>query len=144
MGARVALVGSVGDDPHGVKMKAALEPERVDLSRLITRPGEATGLALITVADGGENTIVVAPGANAALTVAEVEGSRAAVESADVLLMQLEVPVAAVAAGAKIAKEAEKAVILNAAPAQLLPRELLKLLDVLVVNRSEAAILLGM
>src|SRR5437899_2190776 len=54
MGARVSMVGSVGDDPHGAKMKAALEPERVDLSRLITRTGEATGLALITVADGGE------------------------------------------------------------------------------------------
>src|SRR5213595_2105042 len=52
--AKVSLIGSVGDDPHGAKIKAALEPEALDLSRLITRTGEATGLALITVADGGE------------------------------------------------------------------------------------------
>src|ERR1051325_4011540 len=92
MGARVAIIGSLGDDPHGAKMRAALEPEKVDLSRLITRAGHDTGLALITVADGGENTIVVAPGANAGLTEAEVESARPAIEGADVLLMQLEVP----------------------------------------------------
>jgi ribokinase len=144
MGARVALVGSVGDDAHGAKVKAALAPEQVDLSRLITRVGEATGLALITVADGGENTIVVAPGANAALTAAEVETARAAIEGADVLLMQLEVPLAAVVAGAGLARGAGKAVVLNAAPARALGVELLRMIDVLVVNRSEAAILLGM
>jgi ribokinase len=144
MGARVTILGSVGDDPHGVKMRAALEPENLDLSKLITRVGEATGLALITVADGGENTIVVAPGANAGLSVSEIEASRGAVESADVLLMQLEVPMAVVVAGARIAREAGRAVILNAAPARTLPPDLLKIVDVLVVNRTEAAILLGM
>jgi ribokinase len=144
MGAQVCLVGSIGDDAHGPKIKSALEPEKVDLSRLITRVGEATGLALITVADGGENTIVVAPGANAALTAAEIEVARPAIEAAEVLLMQLEVPLAVVAAGAKIAREAGKAVILNAAPGRVLPRELLRMVDVLVVNRTEAAILLGM
>jgi ribokinase len=143
-GGKVAFVGSVGDDPHGIKIKAALEPEGIDLSRLMTRPGEATGLALITVAEGGENTIVVAPGANALLTAADVEASKEIIENSDVLLMQLEVATVAVAAGAKLAREAGKAVILNAAPARQLAPDLLKQVDVLVVNRSEAAILLAM
>ncbi|HYE61180.1 MAG TPA: ribokinase [Phycisphaerales bacterium] len=142
----VALVGCVGDDPHGAKLKAALEPEGVDLSRVLTRDPEMhpTGLALITVAEGGENTIVVSPGANASLTAGDVEAAKDTIAAAGVLLCQLEVPTTAIAAGVKIAKEAGRAVILNAAPARPLPPELIKQVDVLVVNKSEAAVMLAM
>jgi ribokinase len=144
MGAQVALVGVVGDDPHGTKVRQALEPEGIDLSRLLTRAGETTGLGLITVADGGENTIVVSSGANATLTAAEVDASRALIEQADVLLLQLEVPMAAVARAAAIARGAGRRVVLNAAPAREVPPDLMKLVDVLMVNRAEAARLLGL
>jgi ribokinase len=142
----VALIGCIGDDPHGQKLRAALEPEGLDLSRLLVRAAEqhATGLALITVADGGENTIVVSPGANASLTAADIEAARESIESAGVLLCQLEVPTATVAAAVKIAREAGRGVILNAAPARALPPELIKMVDVLVVNKTEAAIMLAM
>ena len=142
----VALVGCVGDDPHGQKLRAALDAEGLDLTRLQARDPEQhpTGLALITVADGGENTIVVSPGANASLSAADIESARTTIEAAGVLLTQLEVPTPTVAAAVKLARDAGRAVILNAAPARHLPPELIKQVDVLVVNKTEAAIMLGM
>jgi ribokinase len=143
---KVFMIGCVGDDPHGAKLKAALETEKVDISRVLTRDPEQypTGLALITVTEGGENTIVVSPGANASLSVEDIEAARDVIAGCGVLLVQLEVPPSTVAAAVKIAKDAGAAVILNAAPARVLPRELLKQVDVLVVNKTEAAILLAM
>jgi len=144
MGAAVTLIGCIGTDPHGQKLRAALEAERLDLSRVITRPDEATGLALITVTEAGENTIVVSPGANATLTAMDIEAAAAAITGADVLLVQLEVPNAAVVAAVQAARAAGVVVILNAAPARVLGVDVLRSVDVLVVNRPEAAILLGM
>lgn len=143
----VALVGCVGDDPHGAKLRAALDAEGVDLTRVLTRKDidqNPTGLALITVAEGGENTIVVSPGANASLTAEDVEAAKETIAGAGVLLTQLEVPTTTVAAAIKIARDAGRAVILNAAPARKLPPELVKQVDVLVVNKTEAAIMLAM
>ncbi len=145
-GNRVALVGCIGNDPHGAKLRAALEADGIDMSHVLTRPPEQhpTGLALITVAEGGENTIVVSPGANASLTPEDVEKARETIAGAAVLLTQLEVPTPAIAAATAIARGARRAVILNAAPARALPPEMLRQVDVLVVNKTEAAILLGM
>ncbi len=144
LGARVSLVGAIGDDPHGVKLRATLEAEGIDLTHLRVRAGEFSGLALITVAEGGENTIVVAPGANATLTAEEVRASASAIMQADTLLIQLEIPTAAVVEAARIAREGGRAVVLNAAPGRVLPAELLRMVDALVVNRTEAAILAGL
>lgn len=144
MGSKVSLVGCIGDDPHGVKVRQTLEAEGIDLAHLRTRPGEATGLALITVAEGGENTIVVSPGCNAAFQESDIAQARPAFEAADVVLVQLEVPNPVVIAAAALARELGKVVILNAAPARALPAEVMKSIDVLVVNRSEAARLLGL
>lgn len=144
MGCHVTLVGCIGDDPHGIKVRQTLEAEGIDLTHLRTRAGEATGLALITVAEGGENTIVVSPGCNAAFSADDVAAARGAIEACDVVLMQLEVPNPAVIAGANLARELGKVIILNAAPARALPPEVMKTIDVLVVNRSEAARLLGL
>jgi ribokinase len=143
MGARVWFLGSVGDDQHGVRLREALSAEAIDLAGLTTRPGEATGLALITVTDGGENTIVVAPGANASVSPVEVQASAGVIEGADVLLLQLEIPTPTVEAAARIARKAGRCVILNAAPARVLPRELLSMVDVLIVNQTEAMRLLN-
>ncbi len=144
LGARVSFVGAVGDDAHGRELVKTLEGEAIDLSHLFVRSGRASGLAMITVAEGGENTIIVAPGANATLTTDEIALARSAIENSDVLLMQLETPTSAVLAAAKIAAEAGKPVILNAAPARAIPPELSRLLSVLIVNRTEAGILGGL
>jgi ribokinase len=144
MGADVALIAAIGDDPHGREIHKTLEAEGIDLSHFLVRTGRSTGLAMITVAEGGENTIVVAPGANGTLTPEDVDPARSVIASCDVLLMQLETPLPTVVAAASIAREAGKPVILNAAPARGLTPELLELVDVLLVNRTEAALLAQM
>ena len=143
---RVVMIGCTGQDPHGTTLRGSLAAEGVDVSHVLMRDPQQhpTGLALITVAEGGENTIVVSPGANASLSVEDVEAARDVIAGCGVLLVQLEVPTPTVAAAVSIAHEAGRAVILNAAPARPLPRELLQQVDVLVVNKSEAAILLAM
>lgn len=137
-GSKVTLVGSVGDDAHGSRVRDALTADGVDQSYLKVMTGEATGLALITVAEGGENAIVVAPGANGLLTPADVLHAQSAIEACDVLLVQMEVSLPCVLAAAKAAKAAGKCVVLNAAPARALPAELPALVDCLVVNQREA------
>jgi ribokinase len=139
------MVGAVGDDAHGAALLEVLRAEGVDCAHVRTVPGAATGVALITVASQGgatggrgENTIVVASGANASLSPADVDAARGAIADADVVLMQMECPAEAVLRAAQIAKERGATVILNAAPAHPLSAELLCLVDVLVVNRVEA------
>lgn len=145
LGAAVVLLGCIGNESHGHQLAQLLHQEGIDLSRMLQRRDKTpTGVALITVDDSGENTIVVAPGANATLTAKDVEDARDVIESCDVLLMQLEVPIEAVAAAAKIAKDAGKAVILNPSPALPQAREVLRMCDLLIVNRTEAATLGGL
>ena len=140
MGAAVRMVGRVGDDAFGRALIANLKREGVDTRGVRALAGVPTGVALITVDPRGENAIVVSPGANARLgpenlSPAEFTGAR-------VVLLQLEVPLDAVREAARLGKEAGALVILNAAPAQKLPEELLALLDLLVVNEHEAAAIL--
>jgi len=142
MGAAVSFVGSVGGDAYGTKVRAALKAESINLKYLTSRKGEATGLGVITVAEGGENTIVVAPGANALLSPGDVQEAAPAITGAAVLLLQLEVPMETVITAARLARDAQRVVILNAAPGARLSAELLRLVDVLIVNRSEAALVL--
>jgi ribokinase len=145
LGGSVALLGCIGNESHGQQLAQLLHKEGIDLSRMLQRRDKTpTGVALIVVDDSGENTIVVAPGANATLTAKDIEDSRDVIESCDVLLMQLEVPIEAVAAAAKIAQGAGKAVILNASPALPQAREVLRMCDLLIVNRTEAATLGGL
>lgn len=144
MGAAVSLVAAIGDDPHGQKLRGVLADEGLDLSCLHVRAGEATGLGLITVDDAGENMIVVSPGANASLGAAEIRAAEGAIGGRDVLLVQFETPGPAVLEAARIARAVGRPVILNAAPARALSPDLARLVDVIVVNRTEAAILLQM
>lgn len=145
MDAAVSFVGRVGADPYGSELRSVLSREGVDLTALRATAGESTGVALITVAeDSAENTIVVVGGANTKLTPEDIAGVSGFIRLADVLLMQLEVPVPSVVAAAKIAHLSGRTVVLNAAPARDLPDELLGAVDVLVVNAGEAAYLAGM
>ncbi|SIR98269.1 ribokinase [Micromonospora avicenniae] len=140
-GAACDFVGAVGDDEFGTQLRASLVGSGVDVHGLRTVPG-ASGVALIAVDRAAENFIVVAPGANGALTDLTDE-DRATIAAADVLLLQLEVPLPTVVRAADWARAEGTTVVLNAAPAAALPAELLDLVDVLVVNEHEAAIVAG-
>ena len=142
LGARAAFLGRVGDDSFGAFLREALSQASVATGQLATVPGPS-GVALITVDPAGDNSIIVAPGANALLTPADVEAARTAVEAAAVVSAQLEVPVAAVEAAARAAARAGARFILNLSPARDVPASLLAAADPLVVNAHEAAFLLG-
>ncbi|MFI6266928.1 ribokinase [Micromonospora sp. NPDC051006] len=140
-GAACDFVGAVGDDAFGTQLRASLVGAGVDVRGLRTVPG-ASGVALIAVDRDAENFIVVAPGANGALTELDA-ADRSAIAAADVLLLQLEVPLSTVVRAAGWARAEGTTVVLNAAPAAVLPAELLELVDVLVVNEHEAAVVAG-
>jgi ribokinase len=140
LGRRVAMVGCVGDDDAGRALLASLQADGVDRSRVRVVDGVPSGTAFITVSEDGENQIVVSPGANAHLTGADVAAAEAALRAAAVTLLQLEVPLEAVAAAARAAGGR---VVLNPAPVRDLPEELLGQVDVLVPNRVELAQLAG-
>jgi len=138
MGAAVSLIGCVGDDEHGRMMRTVLEREGVESSHLATCQDQPSGVALITVAEDGANTIIVAPGANATVSPADIDKARDAIRDADVLLMQLETPLPTVLHAATTARDLGTTVILNAAPSAKLPAELLAAVDMLIVNETEA------
>jgi ribokinase len=140
-GARVRFVGAVGDDEGGARMRAVLAREGIELGGLRVVAGAPTGMAAITVSEAGENTIVVAPGANASLTPADLE--RALFDGATFLLLQGELPPEVNARAADLARHAGARVVLNASPAAAVPATVLRRADVLVVNRGEAAELTG-
>jgi ribokinase len=119
----------------------SLAADGVDHALVMQDSEAATGVAFIVVDDAGENAIVVASGANMGLSPADVDAAEAVIADADVLLLQLEVPLAAVAQAARVAHAHGTMVILNPAPAHPLPHELLSLVDVLVPNESETALL---
>lgn len=137
--ARTAMVACLGTDQEADLLLRSLERADVDTS-LIDRGRLPTGVALIAVLPAGDNTIIVAPGANGELQLTEQQ--RVAVRDADVVLAQLEVPLETVLEAAKL-KGPDTTFILNAAPSRELPEELLRLTDVLVVNEHEARDLSG-
>jgi ribokinase len=138
LGSPVSFVGCVGTDELAGTIRGALTEAGVDLAWLREIPATPSGLALITVADGGENTIAVSPGANARLSPAHLDDSLLA--SSDVVLVQLEIPLETVTAA--VTKAGGK-VLVNPAPARALPDELLARTDVLIPNRSELGVLSG-
>ena len=138
-GARTALLGALGPDDGADLLLGSLHAAGVDTG-LVARTAAPTGTAFISVSTDGENTIVVAPGANAG--VALDADALARVATADVLLAQLEVPLEPVLAAAR-ARRAGARFVLNAAPSRPLPDELTDAVDVLVVNEHEALDLAG-
>ena len=143
-GAEVTFVGRVGADDAGTTLRTSLEEAGVLTTHLATDAEAPSGIALIGVDDDGDNAIVVSPGANARVTAADVAAAAGAVAGAEVVLLQLEVPVEAVTAAADTATGT---VILNPAPApteaESLPVKLLDRVDVLVPNTIELAQLTG-
>lgn len=135
-GSSVALVGNVGDDDAGVRLRSIVRAEGIDDTYLRSLPDIATGRALITVDDLGENSIIVVAGANAGPAPEELPTGR-------VVLAQLETTVAGVAAAFATARAAGAVTVLNPAPAVELTAELLTLCDVLIPNEHEVDLLGG-
>ena len=142
LGADVTLIGSVGTDVFGDTLLAATEAEH--MHGRIKRRDVGTGVATIVVEPSGENSIIVVPRANMTLTPADIEEAAAPIAEADVLLLQLETPIAASERAAAIAKTNRTTVLLNPAPAQPLPDSFLAHVDIIIPNQSEAALLTGM
>ncbi|WP_413452600.1 ribokinase [Georgenia phoenicis] len=138
-GADTTFVGALGQDDSGKLLHSSLAAAGVHTD-LVARVTEPTGTALISVTPDGENTIIVAPGANSAVTVGPEQAARVA--EADVVLAQLEIPLEAILAAAA-ARRTGALLVLNAAPSRELPEELWNAVDVLVVNEHEAADLAG-
>ena len=144
MGASVAMVARVGGDEFGARIEQTLADEGVDAAHVAADAEQTTGTAQIVVESGtGDNTIVVVPGANGALSVNDVDQAAALIKSARVLLLQLEVPLPMVVHAAQIAHAAGVRVVLTPAPAQPLPHDLLRCVDVLLPNQVEIGQLLA-
>ncbi|HXE80655.1 MAG TPA: ribokinase [Vicinamibacterales bacterium] len=137
LGGAVAMIGCVGDDAHGRRLKAGLQEEGVDVSGIEVDGKSPSGMALVTVDAHGENHIVVVPGANASLTSERLARHRERLASASVVLLQLEVPLPAVCAAARMAREGGAIVILDPAPAQPIPGELLEDTTYITPNEIE-------
>lgn len=144
LGASVHMVGRVGEDDFGERLINSLQQYRVNTDHVVVTEAVATGCAMILVDEKGENSIVVAPGANHRLTKSDIEAARELIASAAVVLMQLEIPLKTVALVLEICKQAKVPVILDPAPvpAKGLPRGLFEV-DVLTPNQHEAEALLA-
>jgi ribokinase len=139
----VKMIGRVGMDLFADRLKASLASAGVDVSAVYASRAQPTGVALIAVDPEGQNQIVVASGANADLAAGDVEAMRRVMKGARIALFQLETPLATVAAALKMAREESVRTILDPAPAQPLPPELLRNVDILTPNEAEAFMLLG-
>ena len=142
LGGNVSFVCKVGSDLFGDNSIQHYKEEGLDVSDIM-RSKVSSGVALITVDRTGENSIVVASGANADITVDDIESIRKQIESASILLLQLEIPVPAVRRAAQIAHKAGVYVILNPAPACSLPQDIFNYISLIIPNYSEMHLLTG-
>ena len=143
LGGDVAFVSKVGNDVFGKQSTQLFEEEGIDIAHLLSDDTLPSGVALITVDRSGENSIVVASGANAGLTPADLEDALDKIAGAGIVLMQLEIPMETVHFAAIYAVKHGVKVILNPAPANTLPPKLLSCIDIITPNQSEAAMLSG-
>jgi ribokinase len=137
------MVGRVGGDVFGQRLKSELENAGVDHNNVVIDTDNSSGVALIAVEDSAENMIIVIPGANGQVGEKDLIRLEVALTQSNVLLLQLEIPLPVVLAAAKLAKEKGVKIILDPAPAQMLPDEIYPLLDIITPNETEAKLLVG-
>lgn len=142
-GGDVTLIARVGDDMFGKRAVEGFQKDGINVEHVFRDPQSPSGVALIFVAASGQNSIAVAPGANAKLSTADVHRAVAAFDGASALLMQLETPLTTVMDAAEIAVHRRVPVILNPAPALSLPGDLLQRIAILTPNEAEATALSG-
>jgi len=144
-GQKVAMIGCLGDDAFGSDLRAALRADGIDDSHVSTLPGVASGIASILVDARGQNSIVIAAGANALLSPAHIDAARGLIEKASLVVLQLETPLDTVHHAIALARSLGKKVVLNPAPSPegKLPAGMLAQVDYLIPNEIEAAMLAG-
>ena len=143
LGGDVAFISKTGNDIFGEQSVENLRREGVNTENIVVDPENPSGVALITVDSRAENCIVVAPGSNMTLKPDDIDKAIKQIEMADIVLLQLEIPIETVEYTAQIAFRNEKRVILNPAPAQKLSDSILKTIYILTPNETEAEILTG-
>jgi len=145
LGAPVTMAGRIGTDPFGARLLKALQADHIDTSLIVTDREEASGVAFIFLTPSGDNSIVVASGANAGVGSDQAQLSRIfeAMNHTCTLVLQLEIPLETVCTLVNHAHTLGIPVVLNLAPAQPLPRETLQQVSVLILNESEASLLSG-
>jgi ribokinase len=144
LGAQVSLIARVGNDAFGQEALRRYIAEGLDTTYVRADEQRPTGTAAIIVDDQAENCIIVVGGANAGLSPADVRSAAAAIQNADVLLCQLETPLAATLEAFRLARAAGVRTVLTPAPATELPDELLRLCDICVPNKTEMELLTGL
>lgn len=142
LGAAVTLVGRIGIDPEGEKLKATVRAEGVSTEFLSSCSSSQTGLAVITVNDRGDNSILVIPGANSHVTEDDVDAAMRG-GSYDALVLQFEIPSETVVAACRLAAKRSIPVVIDAGPAQEFPLEELQGVHILTPNETETCILSG-
>ncbi|WP_166370785.1 ribokinase [Psychromonas sp. SA13A] len=143
LGANVSFIACVGDDSFGLNIRQEFEKDGINIDAVMIEKDTPTGIAMIQVAATGENSICISAEANACLTPQRIAAHTRIIEQADMLLLQLEVPMESIEYAAEIANKSGTTVILNPAPAQHLSDKLLKLIDIITPNETEAEILTG-
>lgn len=145
LGGDVTFICRIGSDIFGSQAKDMFSEQGIDTRYVVIDEQNKSGVALINVDGGGENCIVVASGANAALSLDDIEGAKSSICEAGIVLLQLETPLESVAYAAKMAKESGVKVILNPAPAPSAPLDdsLLANVDLLIPNTTEAELITG-
>ena len=144
LGGSISMVGRVGDDIFGQDMRRNLAAEGIDARFVFESAGVSSGVAVITVDDNGQNTIIVIAGANGLVTPDDVTAAQAAIAGARVLLCQMEVPMAANLAALRLARAAGVTTIFNSAPVSgEVPAEVYQLADIFCPNETEAELLTG-
>ncbi|STQ76218.1 ribokinase [Grimontia hollisae] len=143
LNADIAFIACVGDDPFGVNIRESFKCDGINIGGVKMQPDCPTGIAMIQVADSGENSICISAEANAKLTAEAVAPELERIRQADYLLMQLETPLDGIELAAQTAKRHGTKVILNPAPARELPESLLACIDIITPNETEAEVLTG-
>ena len=143
LGAEVTLISKIGYDLFGLQALEIYRSEKINTEFIFTDQKSPSGVALISVDSYGENSIIVAPGASRSLSIEDIDKAKSKLEEADIILMQLEVPIETVEYAATIAKSYGKKVILNPAPASVLSNSFLSCVHTILPNRIEAEMLSG-
>lgn len=142
-GTATSFIGCIGDDDFGESQKENLREENIKINYLSKVDNESTGVAVIVVETSGDNRIILSPGANDRLTPELVEAAEDAIRESKILICQLETPLPAVKKALEIAQKNGTITVLNPAPAVPLDSSILSLVDYLIPNETEAAILSG-
>ncbi|UAB73380.1 ribokinase [Vibrio sp. SCSIO 43132] len=143
LNADIGFIACVGDDAFGLNIRESFQRDGIDIRGVKVQPDCPTGIAMIQVSDDGENTICLSAEANAKLSSEAIQPELDQIRTANYLLMQLETPLDGVESAAVAAKESKTCVVLNPAPACPLPDSLLRCVDVITPNETEAEVLTG-